>query len=145
MLELGGLYVVGTARHESRRVDNQLRGRAGRQGDPGATRFFLSLDDDVFRSAEADSMICTCMSLLTAHCCCGRLRDRLLHVFFFQVFFCPGLCCIRVSRSCSFGDVAVVAVVAALLLFGVFFFFLENAFSFAVDHDVTERKDTRWT
>lgn len=49
MLELGGLYVVGTARHESRRVDNQLRGRAGRQGDPGATRFFLSLDDDIFR------------------------------------------------------------------------------------------------
>lgn len=49
VLELGGLYVVGTARHESRRVDNQLRGRAGRQGDPGATRFFLSLDDDIFR------------------------------------------------------------------------------------------------
>ncbi|CAM9543619.1 unnamed protein product, partial [Ectocarpus sp. 4 AP-2014] len=48
VLELGGLYVVGTARHESRRVDNQLRGRAGRQGDPGATRFFLSLDDDIF-------------------------------------------------------------------------------------------------
>jgi len=49
VLELGGLSVVGTARHESRRVDNQLRGRAGRQGDPGATRFFLSLDDDIFR------------------------------------------------------------------------------------------------
>ena len=49
MIDLGGLYVVGTSRHESRRVDNQLRGRAGRQGDPGATRFFLSLDDDIFR------------------------------------------------------------------------------------------------
>lgn len=49
VVELGGLYVVGTSRHESRRVDNQLRGRAGRQGDPGATRFFLSLDDDIFR------------------------------------------------------------------------------------------------
>lgn len=45
---LGGLYVVGTNRHESRRVDDQLRGRAGRQGDPGASRFFISLEDDVF-------------------------------------------------------------------------------------------------
>ena len=44
---LGGLYVIGTNRHESRRVDLQLRGRAGRQGDPGETRFFLSLDDDL--------------------------------------------------------------------------------------------------
>jgi preprotein translocase subunit SecA len=46
--ELGGLYVIGTNRHESRRVDDQLRGRAGRQGDPGATRFFLSLEDELF-------------------------------------------------------------------------------------------------
>ena len=45
---LGGLYVIGTSRHESRRIDNQLRGRAGRQGDPGGTRFFLSLEDDIF-------------------------------------------------------------------------------------------------
>ncbi len=45
----GGLFIVGTERHESRRIDNQLRGRAGRQGDPGETRFFLSLDDDVMR------------------------------------------------------------------------------------------------
>ena len=43
MREAGGLHVIGTERHESRRVDNQLRGRAGRQGDPGSTRFFLSL------------------------------------------------------------------------------------------------------
>ena len=43
MLKLGGLHVVGTERHESRRIDNQLRGRSGRQGDPGSTRFFLSL------------------------------------------------------------------------------------------------------
>ena len=43
--ELGGLYVLGTERHDSRRIDNQLRGRAGRQGDPGASRFYLSLDD----------------------------------------------------------------------------------------------------
>ncbi|MCE5301154.1 MAG: preprotein translocase subunit SecA [Spirochaetia bacterium] len=47
--ELGGLYVIGTARHESRRVDNQLRGRSGRQGDPGETRFYISLDDDLMR------------------------------------------------------------------------------------------------
>src|SRR5699024_6809187 len=43
----GGLYVLGTERHESRRIDNQLRGRAGRQGDPGATRFYLSMRDDL--------------------------------------------------------------------------------------------------
>ncbi len=47
--EAGGLFIVGTERHESRRIDNQLRGRSGRQGDPGETRFFLSLDDDVMR------------------------------------------------------------------------------------------------
>ena len=46
---LGGLYVIGTERHETRRIDNQLRGRAGRQGDPGKTRFFLSLEDDLMR------------------------------------------------------------------------------------------------
>jgi preprotein translocase subunit SecA len=45
--ELGGLYVIGTQRHESRRIDNQLRGRAGRQGDPGSSRFFVSLEDDL--------------------------------------------------------------------------------------------------
>ena len=43
----GGLYILGTERHESRRIDNQLRGRAGRQGDPGESRFFLSLEDDI--------------------------------------------------------------------------------------------------
>jgi preprotein translocase subunit SecA len=47
--ELGGLYVVGSERHESRRIDNQLRGRSGRQGDPGASRFYLSLDDELMR------------------------------------------------------------------------------------------------
>ena len=47
--EAGGLFVVGTERHESRRIDNQLRGRSGRQGDPGASRFFLSLEDDLMR------------------------------------------------------------------------------------------------
>ena len=47
VLELGGLYVIGTTRHEARRIDNQLRGRAGRQGDPGTSRFFVSLDDEL--------------------------------------------------------------------------------------------------
>ena len=49
VVELGGLYVLGTERHESRRIDNQLRGRSGRQGDPGASRFYLSLQDDLMR------------------------------------------------------------------------------------------------
>ena len=49
VLEVGGLYVLGTERHESRRIDNQLRGRAGRQGDPGESRFYLSLTDDLMR------------------------------------------------------------------------------------------------
>ena len=49
VVEVGGLHVIGTERHESRRIDNQLRGRAARQGDPGSTRFFLSLEDDLMR------------------------------------------------------------------------------------------------
>nr|UNJ15468.1 preprotein translocase subunit SecA [Cyanidioschyzonaceae sp. 1] len=49
VVRLGGLYVIGTERHESRRIDNQLRGRSGRQGDPGSSRFFISLDDDLLR------------------------------------------------------------------------------------------------
>lgn len=60
VLEAGGLFVVGTERHESRRVDNQLRGRSGRQGDPGASCFFLSLEDDlmrIFGSERIDSML----------------------------------------------------------------------------------------
>ena len=49
VIESGGLHIIGTERHESRRIDNQLRGRAGRQGDPGSSRFYLSLDDDLLR------------------------------------------------------------------------------------------------
>ena len=49
VVELGGLHIIGTERHESRRIDNQLRGRAGRQGDPGSSRFYLSLEDDLLR------------------------------------------------------------------------------------------------
>jgi len=52
--ELGGLAIIGTERHESRRIDNQLRGRAGRQGDPGSSRFYLSLEDDLMRLFAAD-------------------------------------------------------------------------------------------
>ena len=54
VIELGGLYVLGTERHESRRIDNQLRGRSGRQGDPGETRFYLSLEDDLMRLFKAE-------------------------------------------------------------------------------------------
>ncbi|GCE19704.1 preprotein translocase subunit SecA [Dictyobacter kobayashii] len=54
VVELGGLHIIGTERHESRRIDNQLRGRAGRQGDPGSTRFFLALDDELMRRFAAD-------------------------------------------------------------------------------------------
>ncbi|MGE5476771.1 MAG: preprotein translocase subunit SecA [Bacteroidales bacterium] len=60
VLDSGGLYVVGTERHESRRIDNQLRGRSGRQGDPGASKFFLSLEDDlmrIFGSQRMDGML----------------------------------------------------------------------------------------
>ncbi|TXH33472.1 MAG: preprotein translocase subunit SecA [Rhodospirillaceae bacterium] len=59
-LQAGGLFVIGTERHESRRIDNQLRGRSGRQGDPGASRFFLSLEDDlmrIFGSERMDTML----------------------------------------------------------------------------------------
>jgi preprotein translocase subunit SecA len=54
VIALGGLYVLGTERHESRRIDNQLRGRSGRQGDPGETRFYLSLEDDLMRLFKAE-------------------------------------------------------------------------------------------
>ena len=58
----GGLYIIGTERHESRRIDNQLRGRSGRQGDPGSSKFFLSLEDDlmrIFGSEKLDSVLKT--------------------------------------------------------------------------------------
>ncbi|MBU1190712.1 MAG: preprotein translocase subunit SecA [Gammaproteobacteria bacterium] len=54
VLEAGGLHIIGTERHESRRIDNQLRGRAGRQGDPGSTRFYLSLEDNLMRIFASD-------------------------------------------------------------------------------------------
>jgi len=54
VIELGGLYVLGTERHESRRIDNQLRGRSGRQGDPGESRFYISLQDDLMRRFQGE-------------------------------------------------------------------------------------------
>ena len=57
VVELGGLHVIGTERHESRRIDNQLRGRAARQGDPGSTRFFLSLQDNLMRIFGGDQVV----------------------------------------------------------------------------------------
>ena len=54
VVALGGLHIVGTERHEARRIDNQLRGRAGRQGDPGSSRFYLSLEDDLMRRFASD-------------------------------------------------------------------------------------------
>jgi preprotein translocase subunit SecA len=63
VVELGGLYVLGTERHESRRIDNQLRGRSGRQGDPGESKFYLSLGDDLMRLFASDRI--------------GRIMDRL--------------------------------------------------------------------
>ena len=56
VVELGGLHILGTERHESRRIDNQLRGRSGRQGDPGSSQFFLSLDDDLLRIFGGDNI-----------------------------------------------------------------------------------------
>ena len=56
VIDAGGLHIIGTERHESRRIDNQLRGRAGRQGDPGSTRFFLSMEDDLMRIFASDRL-----------------------------------------------------------------------------------------
>lgn len=55
--ELGGLAVIGTERHESRRIDNQLRGRSGRQGDPGVSQFYLSLEDELMRRFGSESLM----------------------------------------------------------------------------------------
>ena len=62
VLDVGGLFVLGTERHESRRIDNQLRGRSGRQGDPGLSRFYLSLDDDLLRIFGPQTMFARLMN-----------------------------------------------------------------------------------
>ena len=54
VVKAGGLHVIGSERHESRRIDNQLRGRSGRQGDPGSSRFYLSLEDNLMRIFASD-------------------------------------------------------------------------------------------
>ena len=56
VIDSGGLFVIGTERHESRRIDNQLRGRSGRQGDPGESKFYLSLEDDLMRIFGSDRL-----------------------------------------------------------------------------------------
>lgn len=56
-MQAGGLHIIGSERHESRRIDNQLRGRAGRQGDPGVSRFYLSLEDDLMRIFAGDRVV----------------------------------------------------------------------------------------
>ena len=67
VIELGGLHVIGTERHESRRIDNQLRGRAARQGDPGSTRFFLSLEDNLMRIFGGDKITAVMKTVETYH------------------------------------------------------------------------------
>ncbi|MEL7111302.1 MAG: preprotein translocase subunit SecA, partial [Pseudomonadota bacterium] len=62
VLEAGGLFVLGTERHESRRIDNQLRGRSGRQGDPGLSRFYLCLEDDLLRIFGPDTLFAKMMN-----------------------------------------------------------------------------------
>ncbi|WP_408007855.1 preprotein translocase subunit SecA [Pseudalkalibacillus sp. A8] len=57
VIELGGLHIIGTERHESRRIDNQLRGRAGRQGDPGSSQFYISMEDELMRRFASDNML----------------------------------------------------------------------------------------
>ena len=80
----GGLRIIGTERHESRRIDNQLRGRSGRQGDPGESRFYISLEDDLMRLFGSEKMTeciqyrwaCRKMSRLSTRCSRMRLRKR---------------------------------------------------------------------
>src|SRR5690606_27455653 len=62
VLAAGGLFVLGTERHESRRIDNQLRGRAGRQGDPGLSKFYLCLEDDLLRVFGPDTLFARMMN-----------------------------------------------------------------------------------
>jgi len=78
---LGGLYVIGTNRHESLRIDQQLRGRAGRQGDPGSTRFFISLEDDIFERYGLSEILCKRhrLSLQLEPLSPGPIHKEILH------------------------------------------------------------------
>jgi preprotein translocase subunit SecA len=77
--ELGGLHVIGTERHESRRIDNQLKGRAGRQGDPGSSQFFISLEDDMFRRFAKEETEKLKQKLKTDET--GRILNKDIHEF----------------------------------------------------------------
>lgn len=77
--ELGGLHVLGTERHESRRIDNQLKGRSGRQGDPGSTQFFISLEDDMFRRFAKDDLEKLQKSIKTDEL--GMIQYKKIHEF----------------------------------------------------------------
>ena len=72
--ELGGLHIIGTERHDSRRIDTQLRGRAGRQGDPGSGKFFIALDDDLMRryNGEFVARVMTSMGMKDGEAVEGR-------------------------------------------------------------------------
>jgi preprotein translocase subunit SecA len=77
--ELGGLHVIGTERHESRRIDNQLKGRSGRQGDPGTTQFLISLEDDMFRRFAKDDLEKLQKSIKTDEN--GLIQNKKIHEF----------------------------------------------------------------
>ncbi|OMP66707.1 accessory Sec system translocase SecA2 [Domibacillus epiphyticus] len=77
--ELGGLHVLGTERHESRRIDNQLKGRAGRQGDPGSSQFMISLEDDMFRRFAKDDLEKLEKKLVTDEN--GQVQNKKMHEF----------------------------------------------------------------
>lgn len=81
--ELGGLYVIGTERHESRRIDNQLKGRSGRQGDPGCTEFFISIEDDMIRRFAQDDIEKLKKSLKTDET--GMILNKNIHDFIDRV------------------------------------------------------------
>ncbi|WP_077215005.1 accessory Sec system translocase SecA2 [Bacillus dakarensis] len=77
--ELGGLYVIGTERHESRRIDNQLKGRSGRQGDPGTTEFFISIEDDMIKRFASDDVEKFKKSMKTDDT--GKILNKNIHEF----------------------------------------------------------------
>lgn len=81
--ELGGLHVIGTERHESRRIDNQLKGRAGRQGDPGSSQFFISLEDDMFKRFASEDLEKLQKNLIVAED--GLVASKKIHEFVSRV------------------------------------------------------------
>ena len=88
VIDLGGLFILGTERHESRRIDNQLRGRSGRQGDPGESRFYISMEDELMRRFGSDNMM-NMMNRL------GMEEDQPIRV---EARFKSGRICAKTSR-----------------------------------------------